>query len=85
MNYILIGPPDPESDDNLYWSNETGWGNYAGATQFPPAIFNATLPPETVAIAEITEENKIGLIHEVVSPTVRVVALDQKFPLDTEL
>lgn len=74
--YIIIGPPNLESDDNLYWSNEDGWGCLDTATRFSMEIFHVDLPIETQAIAEIFEDNTLGQIFEVVgSPSGRVVHL----------
>jgi hypothetical protein len=53
--YILVGPNDPESDDNLYWSNDSwSWGKFSDATTYPKAVFTADLPLKTRAIAEIS-------------------------------
>lgn len=68
MRYILIGPPDPESTDHLYWSNTWGWGSFEGCTTFPAQILVTPLPTETLAIAEIAN-NKIGRIYELHPPS----------------
>lgn len=64
MKYILIGPEDPEGDDNLYWSNDWGWGTFEGCTQFDKRIFNTPLPVETEGIAELLPGGGVGRIYE---------------------
>lgn len=66
MKYVLIGPEDPEGEDNLYWSNEWGWGTFDGCTQFDGRIFNTPLPVETQAIGEIMADGTIGKLYPTV-------------------
>ena len=68
MRYVIIGPPDPESNNNLYWSNDTGWGSFEGCSNFPPEILNRPLPIETTAVAELTTDNKLGKVFALVTP-----------------
>lgn len=56
-SYVIVGPPDTESDDNLYWSNDWGWGSYEGCTHFSRLILITPLPVESTGIQEI---NSIG-------------------------
>lgn len=51
--FVIVGPPDPESDDNLYWSNEWGWGSFEGCTQFGTGIFHHPLPHEATGIQSV--------------------------------
>jgi hypothetical protein len=56
-SYVIVGPPDTESDDNLYWSNDWGWGSFEGCTQFSVKLFYTPLPVGATGIQSL---NSIG-------------------------
>ena len=55
--YVIVGPPDTESDDNLYWSNDWGWGSFEGCTQFSVKLFYSPLPVGATGIQAL---NSLG-------------------------
>lgn len=66
--FILIGEPDPNSDDNLYWSNNFGWNTRENATIFPMEILSLSqefYPIGTRGILEVFPNNQIGTIIEI--------------------
>lgn len=54
--FKIVGPPDPDSDDMLYWSvTLNGWVINKDATTFGDSILRHPLPPGTVGILEYSK------------------------------
>lgn len=63
MKYVIVGPSDPTTDDNLYWSLEWEWVNFTKCTHFPKMVFSIPLPLYTTGIQEINELGERGKFY----------------------
>ena len=64
--YVIVGPPDPDSDDNFYWSNEWGWGSFEGCTQFSREIFISLLPVESAGLQSVNSVGERGTFYRLI-------------------